>query len=68
MPEDIVKLGAEGFQIEMKILLEDYVLKCRQFERIEEQIVKLRGQFPETEALLEIQGIGLVMVAEFLQR
>ena len=59
------KEGAEGARIEMKILLEDYALKSRQFEEIEEQIAKLCSQIPESKPLLEIKGIGLSTVAGF---
>ena len=59
------KEGAEGARIEMKILLEDYAHKRRQFEEIEEEITKLCGQISETEELLGIKGIGLTTVAGF---
>ena len=59
------KEGAAGARIEMKILLEDYAHKRRQFEEIEEEITKLCGQIPETEELLGIKGIGLTTVAGF---
>ena len=59
------KAGAEGARVELKYLLEDHELKCRQFEEIEKQIEELCSQIPETKPLLEMKGVGMATVAGF---
>lgn len=60
------KEGVNGARAELKVLLEDYALKRRQYEELWKQIQELCAKMPETKLLLAIKGIGLTTVAGFL--
>jgi transposase len=52
--------------MELKLLLEDYDAKLRQYEEIMTTVTALCEQLPEVAGLLKIRGIGLVTVAGVL--
>lgn len=58
--------GSAAARIEIRMLLEDYEAKSRQYEEIMTVVEGLCGQLPEVAELLKIKGIGLVSVAGFL--
>lgn len=55
--------GITAARMELRMLLEDYDAKLRQYEEIMAMIEALCNQIPEVEELLKIKGIGLVTVA-----
>lgn len=58
--------GSAAARMEIKMLLEDYEAKSRQYEEIMTVVEGLCEQLPEVAELLQIPGIGLVTVAGFL--
>lgn len=58
--------GSAAARMEIKMLLEDYEAKSRQYEEIMAVVEGLCEQLPEVAELLKIKGIGLVTVAGFL--
>ncbi|MDL2218554.1 IS110 family transposase [Christensenellaceae bacterium OttesenSCG-928-M15] len=58
--------GSVAAHMEIKILLEDYEAKLKQYEEIMTVVEGLCGRLPEVAVLLSIKGIGLVTVAGFL--
>lgn len=57
--------GNAAARMEIRLLLEDYETKLRQYEEIMTVVEGLCGQLPEVAELLKIKGIGLVTVAGF---
>lgn len=55
--------GLKAAKVELRMLLEDYDAKLRQYEEIMITIEILCSHIPEVEELLKIKGIGLVTVA-----
>lgn len=55
--------GLEAARVELRILLEDYDAKLRQYEEIMSTVETLCRQIPEVAELLKIKGIGLATVA-----
>lgn len=60
------KQGTAAAEVEMKLLLEDYESKMRQYASIMAALEEAVGRIPGAERLLAIKGIGLVTVAGFL--
>lgn len=58
--------GSEAARMELRILLEDYDAKQRQYEEIMAKVEELCEQIPEVRQLLEIKGLGLVSIAGIL--
>ena len=58
--------GTAAAEVEMKLLLEDYEAKMRQYASIMAALEETVRRIPGTERLLAIKGIGLVTVAGFL--
>ncbi len=58
--------GTAAAEVEMKLLLEDYEAKMRQYASIMAALEEAVRRIPGTERLLAIKGIGLVTVAGFL--
>ncbi len=58
--------GTAAAEVEMKLLLEDYEAKMRQYVSIMAALEEAARRIPGTERLLAIKGIGLVTVAGFL--
>ena len=58
--------GGTAARIELKLLLEDYDAKLRQYEDVMRTVTALCEQLPEVKRLMEIKGIGLVTVASIL--
>ena len=58
--------GTAAAEVEMKLLLEDYEAKMRQYAFIMAALEEAVGRIPGAERLLSIKGIGLVTVAGFL--
>jgi len=58
--------GTAAAEVEMKLLLEDYEAKMRQYASIMAALEEAVGRIPGAERLLAIKGIGLVTVAGFL--
>lgn len=58
--------GTAAAEVEMKLLLEDYEAKMRQYASIMAALEEAVKRIPGTERLLAIKGIGLVTVAGFL--
>lgn len=60
------KEGTEAARMELKLLLEDYDAKRRQYDEIMARVELLCAQIPEVEQLLKIKGLGLVTIAGIL--
>lgn len=60
------KNGGCGAKMEIRLLLVDYRTKMEQYQQIMEEVKKLCEQVPNVEKLLEIGGVGLVIVAGFV--
>lgn len=58
--------GMQAARMELRLLLEDYETKSKQYEEIMAAVEMLCSQLPEVAELLKIKGIGLVTVAGFL--
>ena len=58
--------GTAAADVEMKLLLEDYEAKMRQYVSIMAALEEAVGRIPGADRLLAIKGIGLVTVAGFL--
>lgn len=58
--------GTAAAEVEMKLLLEDYEAKKRQYASIMVALEEAVKRVPGTDRLLAIKGIGLVTVAGFL--
>ena len=58
--------GSEAARMELRILLEDYDVKQRQYEEIMAKVEELCAQIPEVQQLLEIKGLGIVSIAGIL--
>lgn len=58
--------GTAAAEVEMKLLLEDYEAKMRQYASIMAALEETVRRIPGTDHLLAIKGIGLVTVAGFL--
>ncbi|WP_350345112.1 IS110 family transposase [Proteinivorax tanatarense] len=61
-----VTQGLEAARFELKMLLEDYHNKSKQYEIILEMIERLCAEIPGVDKILEIKGIGLVTISSFL--
>jgi transposase len=61
-----VKEGLQSARKELKILLEEYEMKEKQYEEVMKDLEEMCKQVPNAEKLLEIKGIGLVTVAGFI--
>jgi len=55
--------GIVAARMELRMLLEDYDAKLRQYEEIMSAVEALCGQIPAVEELLKIKGIGIVTIA-----
>lgn len=55
--------GITAARVELRLLLEDYDAKLRQYEEIMSMIEALCGQIPAVKELLKIKGIGIVTIA-----
>ena len=60
------KEGLEAARMELRLLLEDYDAKQRQYDEIMEHVELLCAQIPEVERLLKIKGLGIVTIAGIL--
>ena len=60
------KDGLEAARLELKLLLEDYDAKRRQYDEIMTHVELLCAQIPEVEQLLNVKGLGLVSIAGIL--
>ena len=60
------KEGLEAARLELKLLLEDYDAKRRQYDEIMAHVELLCAQIPEVEQLLKVKGLGLVTIAGIL--
>lgn len=60
------KEGLEAARMELKLLLEDYEAKWRQYDEIMTRVELLCAQIPEMEQLLNVKGLGLVTIAGVL--
>ncbi|MEC2133463.1 transposase, partial [Brevibacillus centrosporus] len=58
--------GLMAAKIELRALLEQYVLFSRQLEEIMAQVEALLAQIPGTKEMLTVPGIGVVTLAGFL--
>lgn len=58
--------GLMAVKIELRALLEQYVLFSRQLEEIMAQVEALLAQIPGTKEMLTVPGIGVVTLAGFL--
>lgn len=58
--------GVQAACMELRLLLEDYDAKLKQYEEIMAAVEMLCSQLPEVAELLKIKGIGIVTVAGFL--
>jgi transposase len=58
--------GLLAADVELKVLLEDYDRKIKQYQMIMLLVEKLMHQVPGVEELLKIKGIGLVTAAGFI--
>ncbi len=58
--------SSQAVRMELKLLLEDFQLKRKQYEAIMATVEELCNQIPEVAKLLEIKGVGLVTAAEFV--
>ncbi|MGI6091830.1 MAG: IS110 family transposase [Veillonellaceae bacterium] len=58
--------GQQAAVMEIKLLLEDYDRKSKQYELVMELVEKLVEQIPGVNGLLKIKGLGIVTVAGFL--
>jgi transposase len=61
-----IRSGLTGAKQEMDILIEDYLRKEYQLEKITEMLENLIRQIPNIEKVLEIKGVGLMTVATFV--
>lgn len=55
--------GITAARMELRMLLEDYDAKLRQYEEIMSLVEKLCGQIPGVREMLDIKGIGIVTIA-----
>lgn len=60
-----IKQGANAAQLELSMLMEDYLTKKEQETKIVEMLETLCIQVPSSEKLLSIKGIGILTVASF---
>lgn len=58
--------GLAAARMELRLLLEDYDAKLRQYEKVMAQVDLLCSPIPEVAELLKIKGIGLATVAGIL--
>jgi len=58
--------GLEAARLEMEILLEEYAICHKRYERIMELVEKHIKEVPYAEKLLKIKGLGIVAVAGFI--
>lgn len=61
-----IKEGLQSARKELKILLEEYEMKEKQYEEVMKDLEVLCLQIPNAEKLLKIKGIGLGTVAGFI--
>ena len=60
-----VKHGASAARCEISMLIEDYLRKKEQMQRVVEILETLCIQVPNAEKLLNIKGVGILTVASF---
>lgn len=58
--------GLEAAGPELKLLLEEYDVKRRQYDEIVTHVELLCAQIPEVEQLLNVKELGLVSIAGIL--
>jgi transposase len=58
--------GGEAVRMDLRLLLDDYDAKLRQYDEIMQTVEVLCEQIPAVAKLLKIKGIGIVTVAGFL--
>ncbi|GHU60819.1 IS110 family transposase [Clostridia bacterium] len=58
--------GGEAARMDLRLLLEDYDAKLRQYEEIMRTAETLCGQIPAVAEMMKITGIGIVTAAGFL--
>jgi transposase len=58
--------GSASARLEIQLLLEDYRNRINQYESVMKVIEDLCMQIPEVEKLLNIKGVGVVIVAGFV--
>jgi transposase len=61
-----IKAGLTASQNDLKILLEDYQSKMRQYEQTMTLVEEQLQQMPGIDEILKIKGVGLVMAAGFI--
>jgi transposase len=61
-----VRDGLVAAQNDLMMLMEDYVMKMQQYDRIMVLIEKLVSEIPGIKEILKIKGVGLVTVAGFM--
>jgi transposase len=61
-----LKEGSCSARIEIEMLLDDYLRKSIQQEKIISELEKMCRQIPFADKLLEIKGVGLLSVASFI--
>ena len=61
-----VKKSIAAAMTDINILLEDYDLKMKQYERVMDLVGRLSKQIPGMEEILNIKGVGLIMAAGFV--
>jgi len=67
LPADAVKMGANAInELWISMLIEDYLKKKEQEQRVIEILETLCIQVPNAEKLLNIKGVGILTVASFL--
>lgn len=58
--------GGNGARLELHLLLVDYRIKVEQYTQIMAEVEKLVAQIPNTDKLMEMNGVGLVTIAGFV--
>lgn len=58
--------GIESARLELKFLLEQYEMLCRQMEDLMQRIQQLLEQIPGAKEMMTVPGVGWVTVAGFL--
>lgn len=61
-----IKEGIAAAMNDITILLEDYDLKMKQYERVMALVEQLSKQIPGMEEMLNMKGVGLIMAAGFV--
>ncbi len=61
-----VKEGLQAAKLEISMLVEEYKLKRKQYEKCLKLIEKLLEEVPNADLMLEMKGVGIVTVAGFI--